>query len=248
MTWIKKIENFIVILRSFFIVGWYSSKIILLAKLNRLTQRHITCYKHIASIKLLAITKTKYSLQQSNTSSHSNNWDNNRPYIYMSNHISLYDPVLIHATIPGYISMVAKNALFKVPFFGAAMRLSHFISIDRSNGGNNLEEFEKAKSLLKMGVRFWVFAEGSRSKTGGLLPLKAGGFRLALEADALIVPVAIIGTEQILPAKTSQIFLNKTIKIKIGEPIDTRHYGPAQQKSLIDLVAQQITSLSGANA
>ena len=130
--------------------------------------------------------------------------ENLRPgqtFLVMSNHQSHYDiPVMFYVMGPN-IRMITKVELFKVPVFGPAMREAGFVSIDRENRLRALESLEVAKKKLADGVHIWIAPEGTRSRTGELLPFKKGGFTLALEAGLPILPVAIKGTRDALEAK-----------------------------------------------
>ena len=122
-------------------------------------------------------------------------------FLVMSNHQSLYDiPVLFHV-LGANLRMITKAELFAVPIFGPAMKAAGFISIDRSNRARALESLEIAKQKIAEGLNVWIAPEGTRSKTGALLPFKKGGFNLAIEAGLRVLPVTLRGTRDILPAK-----------------------------------------------
>ncbi|MDR3624646.1 MAG: lysophospholipid acyltransferase family protein [Chlamydiales bacterium] len=145
-------------------------------------------------------------------------------YVFISNHQSLFDLPLIFSSLNGTLRVLAKKELFKIPLFGSALKKAECISIDRGNTNAIKNSLISFKEKLKSGISFLIFAEGTRSHTGELLPLKPGAFRLAIESDARIVPVAIVGTKEILPAKTSNLTKNCTAFIHFGNPIDTTCY------------------------
>jgi len=121
-------------------------------------------------------------------------------FLVMSNHQSHYDiPVLFHVMGPN-LRMITKTELFRIPVWGPAMREAGFIAIDRSNRERALQSLAVAKERLAQGVHIWIAPEGTRSRTGELLPFKKGGFALSLEAGLPILPVAIKGTRDVLPA------------------------------------------------
>ncbi len=96
-------------------------------------------------------------------------------YLVMSNHQSLYDIPVMFYVLGGNLRMVAKAELFRVPIWGRAMREAGFIAIDRSNRERAKESLESAKKSLAAGVHIWIAPEGTRSRTGELLPFKKGG-------------------------------------------------------------------------
>jgi 1-acyl-sn-glycerol-3-phosphate acyltransferase len=110
-------------------------------------------------------------------------------FLVMSNHQSLYDiPVLFHV-LGANLRMITKAELFRVPVFGDALKHAGFISIDRSNRERAMKSLEIARQGVADGLNVWIAPEGTRSKTGELLPFKKGGFNLALEAGLRVLPV-----------------------------------------------------------
>lgn len=125
----------------------------------------------------------------------------NTPYIVMSNHRSHYDIPLIVMAIPGSIRMLTKKELFKVPIWGPALRVAEFVSIDRHNLEQAKKDLKRARESMESGIVLWIAPEGTRSRTGRLGAFKKGGFIMAIEAGATILPVGIRGSEKILPLR-----------------------------------------------
>lgn len=147
-------------------------------------------------------------------------------YLVMSNHQSHYDiPVLFYVMGPN-IRMIAKTELFKLPVFGGAIREAGFIEIDRSNRSRAIESLAVARRKIAAGTHVWIAPEGTRSKTGALLPFKKGGFALALEMGAPVLPIAIQGTRDALPAKGARSVAGAKVRVHIFPPIDARTYAP----------------------
>jgi 1-acyl-sn-glycerol-3-phosphate acyltransferase len=124
-----------------------------------------------------------------------------RTYLVMSNHQSLYDIPVLFVVVGPNIRMITKQELFRVPIFGKALEAGGFISIDRTNRNSAIRSLEHARALLASGTHVWIAPEGTRSKTGQLLPFKKGAFHLAFEAELPILPVTLSGTRDALPAK-----------------------------------------------
>lgn len=119
--------------------------------------------------------------------------------IFMSNHVSNLDPPILLPLIPGRTSVFLKRSLMKIPVLGYGMRLGDFIPVDRDG------KLESAKESVRFGVRVlqsglhvMTFPEGTRSRTGRLLPFKKGPFYLAMESGAPVVPISIWGTENMM--------------------------------------------------
>jgi 1-acyl-sn-glycerol-3-phosphate acyltransferase len=150
-------------------------------------------------------------------------------YLVMSNHQSLYDiPVLFHV-IGANLRMVTKTELFKIPIFGDAMAAAGFISIDRSNRQRAIESLAVARRKLHEGTHVWIAPEGTRSKTGKLLPFKKGGFQLALETLQPILPVTLRGTRDVLPAKGARSYEGASVTVTLHRPLDPKGYAGASE-------------------
>jgi 1-acyl-sn-glycerol-3-phosphate acyltransferase len=123
----------------------------------------------------------------------------NEQYLFLSNHLSNLDPVMLLPEIPVRIAVFIKRSLMKIPILGYCMRLAGFIPVDRRGEVEAARaSVRTALSVLESGVSVASFVEGTRSPDGHLLPFKKGPFYLALESQAPIIPVSIHGTEQMM--------------------------------------------------
>ena len=156
-----------------------------------------------------------------------------RRYMLMCNHSSLYDIPLSFVALPGSIRMLTKKELFRIPLFGTGMRASEFVSIDRSNPTTAMADLENARKKMESGIVLWVAPEGTRSKDGRLQPLKKGAIRLAIDIEAVIVPLGIDGINNVLPANTTDLYINGQVDVRVGEPIDAGHYDRTDYKKLM---------------
>jgi 1-acyl-sn-glycerol-3-phosphate acyltransferase len=145
--------------------------------------------------------------------------DWSRPYIVMSNHQSLYDIPVLFQAVPTSMRMVAKKELFRVPVWGRAMRAAGIIEIDRGHRQKAIASLSSAGEALKQGVSIWISPEGSRSIDGQLLPFKKGGFVMAVETGASILPVTVDGTRHILEKHRKDVKKGQTVAVKFGAPI-----------------------------
>lgn len=158
--------------------------------------------------------------------------DGREPFVIMSNHQSLYDIPVLFRAIPGRVRMVAKKELFRVPVWGAAMRAAGFICVDRGDREQAVTSLRQGGSLLREGTHIWIAPEGTRSPTGALGEFKSGGFRMALDAGARILPVAIDGTRRVLPAHGRAVQTDQRVTVTILPPIDPAAYGLERRKEL----------------
>jgi 1-acyl-sn-glycerol-3-phosphate acyltransferase len=144
-----------------------------------------------------------------------------RTYVVMSNHQSHYDVPVLYYVLGGRMRMVAKKELFAVPLFGRAIRDAGMIEVDRSNRERAIASLAKAKAQLAGGTHVWIAPEGKRSESGELLPFKKGGFVLALEMEAPILPITIKGTRDVLPSHGMLSRKGVEVHVTIHAPIET---------------------------
>jgi 1-acyl-sn-glycerol-3-phosphate acyltransferase len=142
------------------------------------------------------------------------------PYVFMSNHRSHFDPLAVVAALREFqLRWVAKRELTRVPFFGWALRATKHVIIDRSNTTQAVATLRAARAQMLEGISVVIFPEGTRSEgADALLPLKKGGFMLALETGFPIVPIAVRGSRAILP-KGSWRIVGGEIEVVVGAPI-----------------------------
>ncbi len=160
-------------------------------------------------------------------------------YLVMSNHQSLYDIPVLFVVIGSGIRMVAKKELFYVPVFGKALAAGGFIAIDRRNRDAALRSLQRAGDLLVSGTHVWIAPEGTRSKTGRLLPFKKGAFYLALEAGLPILPVTLDGTRNALPPGSVRSSPGANVCVTIHPKMDPRPYAargkPGRDSLMLDV-------------
>jgi 1-acyl-sn-glycerol-3-phosphate acyltransferase len=163
-------------------------------------------------------------------------------FVLMSNHQSLYDVPVIYQALERRIRMVAKKELFRVPIWGRAMQRAGFISLDRSDRERSRETLLDSADILRNGTSIWIAPEGTRSKDGTLGPFRKGGFHLALQSGCRILPITIVGTRAILPAKGAHITDGCMVRLVIHAPIDPALFGEARRDELIAAVRGSIAS------
>ena len=122
-----------------------------------------------------------------------------RACIFMANHVSNLDPPVFLPQIPGRTAVFVKKSLMKIPFIGMAMRMGGFVAVERNGSREAAQEsMGQAMRVLASGVHITSFPEGTRSRTGHLLPFKKGPFYLAQQTGAPVIPVSIYGTEAMM--------------------------------------------------
>jgi len=118
------------------------------------------------------------------------------------------------------LRVLYKAELRKLPILVRAFDLAGFVPIQRANPEQSLPAIDRAAQALRDGNSFLIFPEGTRSRTGQLLPFKKGGFIMALKAQAPVVPVAIKGARDAM-RKGSPLIYPARVTIRFGTPIET---------------------------
>lgn len=155
-----------------------------------------------------------------------------RPYVVVSNHESTADPFLL-CSLPWDMRWVAKQELFDTPVIGWVFKFSGDIPLRRGEGDSVRQMMDVCKSALAAGIPIMMFPEGTRSKTGELLPFRDGAFRLAIEAGVPILPLALAGTRDCRP-KGSKWFGRANAAVRVLDPIPTKGFGPDDVPRLRD--------------
>jgi 1-acyl-sn-glycerol-3-phosphate acyltransferase len=148
------------------------------------------------------------------------NLDPIKPYIFVSNHASMFDIPTVFVALKGNVNIVFKKELTYVPIWGWALRYGHFIMIDRSNPRKAMASIERAAESVRKGSSVVLFPEGTRTPDGKLQPFKRGAFSLAAKAGVPVVPLTINGTFAIMP-KGSLNIKPANISVVLGKPIST---------------------------
>jgi len=143
-----------------------------------------------------------------------------KPVVYVSNHQSFFDILALSATLPHTFRILAKKELAIIPVFGRAIKAAGHIYIDRQQRQEAFESYERAAQVIQGGMSAMVFVEGTRSRTGNLLPFKKGPFVLAIAAQVPVLPVYCANTFDILPKGHFRV-RPRPITLYFGEPIGT---------------------------
>ena len=122
------------------------------------------------------------------------------------------------------------------------MRKAGYISIDRSHGRQAIKSLDEAAEKIGAGTSVIIFPEGTRSPDGQLHDFKAGAMLLAIKSGVPVVPVAITGTHEILP-KGKLMMKPGLAQIRIGQPIETKNYGPRDKHQLAQALHDEVAKL-----
>ena len=166
-----------------------------------------------------------------------------RTYVFVSNHQSIYDFPVILASLPYQLRIIAKASLSKFPVLGWHLRRGGHLFVDRRHP-DLAGILRRWRALVSEGLSLIIFAEGTRSVDGHTAPFKAGSFLLAIQADLPIVPIAVIGTRQVMP-KGRLRTEPADVKLIVHDPIQPAVVGdatPRDAKALADRVHAIVAS------
>jgi len=152
-----------------------------------------------------------------------------RACIFMCNHVSNLDPPLLLPVLPGRVAVMLKSELMSIPILGTAMRLGGFIPVERTREPRKAKAaLDAAADALRMGLHIVTYPEGSRSRDGRLSEFKKGAFLLARLTGAPIVPVALSGTQKMMPPGSWRIEPG-TAQMKFLPVIESAQYASREE-------------------
>jgi 1-acyl-sn-glycerol-3-phosphate acyltransferase len=146
--------------------------------------------------------------------------DTTKPHVYAVNHASAMDIPVLYVYLPFQFRIVFKKDLLSYPVVGWQLKRSGQVCIDQQKPTNSIAAIRSAVKSLKAGMPLVIFPEGGRTSDGEIKPFLPGAFFLALKAQVDIVPVALVGTYELLPMDTYHIKC-RPLEMRVGEPIST---------------------------
>lgn len=153
-----------------------------------------------------------------------------RPRLFLANHQSFLDILVMIAWVR-WPSFLAKKEIQSWPWFGWAMKVLRCVFVDRADRESRIATGAAVKASMAHGVDFCIFAEGTRSRDGELLPFRPGGVQVALDSGALLTPVVIDRTWRVLNKKGFRMWPG-IIHVSILPPIDAALSQSVDRKSL----------------
>jgi 1-acyl-sn-glycerol-3-phosphate acyltransferase len=171
--------------------------------------------------------------------------DTSRTHVYAVNHASALDIPVLYACLPFQFRIVHKKELLSYPIVGWHLKRSGQVCVDQQNPARSVGQIKSALRTLKNGMPLVIFPEGGRSGDGIIKPFLPGAFFLAIKANVDIVPVALVGTYDLLPMDTYHI-KPRPLEMRVGEPISTAGLTLRDMDTLSIKVQQELEDLYNA--
>ena len=146
--------------------------------------------------------------------------DTSKPQVYAANHASAMDIPVLYVNLPFQFRIVFKKELLSYPVIGWHLKRSGQVCIDQQKPTRSIASIRSAVKSLQAGMPLVIFPEGGRTPDGEIKPFLPGTFFLAIKAQVDVVPVALVGTYELLPMDTYHI-KPRPLEMRVGEPIST---------------------------
>jgi 1-acyl-sn-glycerol-3-phosphate acyltransferase len=146
--------------------------------------------------------------------------DTRRAHVYAVNHASALDIPVLYVNLPFQFRILFKSELLSYPIIGWHLKRSGQVCINQQEPSRSVAQIRSALKTLKAGMPLVIFPEGGRTPDGEIKPFMAGAFFLAIKAQVDVIPVALVGTYELLPMNTYHI-KSQPLEMRVGKPIST---------------------------
>ena len=199
----------------------------------RIVQWAFKCMLFIAGTKITVIGEENVPKDQ--------------PVLYIPNHRSYFDILLLYARVPGLTGFVSKDSMRKFYLLRDWMKKLHCLFLNRENPREGLKTILEGIENIKNGISMCIFPEGTRNKTDGeMLPFKEGSMKMAEKTGCLVIPVALSNTAEIFENHMPWIRSCKVV-IEYGTPIDPKTLSRQEQKHLGAMCRDRIQEMLDKN-
>ncbi len=168
--------------------------------------------------------------------------DTSKPHVYAVNHASALDIPVVYVYLPFQFRIAFKKELLAYPVVGWHLKRSEQVCIDQQNPAHSISSIRAALKGLKAGLPLVIYPEGGRTPDGDIKPFLPGAFFLAIKAQVDIVPVALVGTYELLPMNTYHI-KSRPLEMRVGKPISTAGLTIRDMETVSSRVQQAVEEL-----
>jgi 1-acyl-sn-glycerol-3-phosphate acyltransferase len=169
--------------------------------------------------------------------------DLNRNYLFCANHLSYMDTPVVMSSIPAQFRFLAKKGLFQIPFLGTHLSQAGHIPVPLEDPRAAVKTMTTAAAVIqKRGISMLIFPEGGRSD-GVLQPFKEGGAFIAVKAGVPLLPIALIGTREVMAMGSPVFHPFRRVTLRIGDPIPTEGLTTRDRGQLTEAVREQIVAM-----
>jgi 1-acyl-sn-glycerol-3-phosphate acyltransferase len=168
--------------------------------------------------------------------------DTSKPNVYAVNHASALDIPVLYANLPFQFRILFKSELLSYPIIGWHLKRSGQVCVNQQEPARSVAQIRSAVKSLRAGMPLVIFPEGGRTPDGDIKPFMPGAFFLAIKAQADIIPVALVGTYDLLPMNTYHIKC-QPLEMRVGEPISTAGLKGHDMEALSAKVQQAMEEL-----
>ncbi len=166
------------------------------------------------------------------------------PVLFAANHRGFFDIVMAYSVLPcthltGFIS---KQEVRKVPVLSWWMILLRCKFLNRTNAREGLKTIQDAVADVKNGHSMFIMPEGTRNHGHDLLPFKPGSLKIAERTNCPVIPVAIVGTDDVFENHFPRIY-SVPVAIRFGEPIPVAEMSREERSTLHELVQERVQAM-----
>lgn len=162
--------------------------------------------------------------------------------LFVSNHRSYYDILMLHTTSGKRPGFVAKKEMEKFPLLNWWMKNICCIFLDREDLRSGVQMIKDGAALIKEGHSMVICPEGTRNQKDEMLPFKEGSLKMAEKANCPVIPVTLVDTDQLLEARPGFNIKSAKVKVIYGKPIMLNDLSKEQRKKAGSYVQNIIES------